>query len=268
MTAATVNDILEALEAIAPAQLAEEWDNIGLQLGSRQWPAGRVLTALDVTPQIVDEVRRRQGHVLVTHHPLIFSPLRTLDLDTPLGRMLQDLFIDRIAVISAHTNLDSVRGGVNDILSSLLAIEHATVLQPSAHLDDCGLGRIGHLATSTPLGKLAAAVKSHLAMPHVRFAGNPDLRVHRVAICSGSGSGLLEAFLASDAQVFITGDVRYHDARAIEFHGRGVIDIGHYESEHIVLDTLAQRLAEQITGAGLEATVAACQSERAPFTTL
>jgi dinuclear metal center YbgI/SA1388 family protein len=268
MKAARVIDVVAALETIAPVHLAEEWDNIGLQLGSRQWPAHRILTALEVTPHVIDEARQRQGEVLVTHHPLFFRPLRFLDLDTPLGNMLQDLCVHRIAVIAAHTNLDSVRGGVSDILSSSLEIEHTTVLQPSKQGDDCGLGRIGNLAATMRLDELSTAIKSRLALPFVRFAGNPDLVVRRVALCSGSGSSLIEAFLASDAQVFITGDVRYHDARTIEWHGQGVIDIGHYESEHIILDTIAAQLAERITGAGLKATVAACQSERAPFTTI
>jgi len=115
---ATVNDILNAIESIAPKALAEEWDNICLQIGCRQWPVKRVLTALDPTPEVIREVRNRKADVLVTHHPLIFSPLRSLDLDTPIGGLLQELLRQHIAVISAHTNLDSVQGGVNDILAS------------------------------------------------------------------------------------------------------------------------------------------------------
>lgn len=265
---ATVNDILNAIETIAPAALAEEWDNIGLQVGCRQWPVKHVLTALDPTPEVIREVRKRGADALVTHHPLIFSPLRTLDLDTPLGGMLQVLLRHQIAVISAHTNLDIVQGGVNDILASFLALDRLAVLQPTAEDAHCGLGRIGNLPDRTTLADLAAEIKRRLTIPHLRFAGDPQLPVHRVALCSGSGSSLLRTFLASGAQVYITGDVRYHEAREVEAHGLGVIDVGHYESEHIILESLSKQLAEQMTTAGLDIIVEACLSEQAPFITI
>lgn len=265
---ATVADILAAVEAQAPARLAEAWDSVGLQVGSRDWPVQRVLTALDLTPAVIGEARRRQADALVTHHPVFFRPLPALDLDTPLGAMLQALVTDRLALISAHTNLDSVKGGVNDILAGMLRIDPVTPLQPSLHDAQCGLGRIGSLTAPTALWDLAAVVKKRMALPSLRFAGDPTLQVHQVALCSGSGSSLIEAFLNTGAQVFVTGDVRYHDAREIEAHGRGVIDIGHYESEHIVLEVLAGQLREHLNARGLTVAVEACAGESAPFQTI
>ena len=262
---ARVEDILAALDVLAPTRLAEDWDNVGLQLGSRQWPVKRVMTALDPTPAVIREVQEREGHVLVTHHPLIFNPLRALDLDKPLGRILEALFAQRIAVIVAHTNLDAVHGGVNDVLASYLPLEEVRVLSPGDHDRDGGLGRVGHLANRTNLEALAASLKTRMDLPYIRFAGNPQLPVQRVALCSGSGSGMIGAFLESDADVFITGDVRYHDAREIEGHGRGVIDVGHYESEHIILDVLTQKLAGQMVARGLDVCVETCVGERPPF---
>lgn len=265
---ASVGDILEALEALAPERLAEEWDNVGLQLGSRRWPVHRVMTALDPTPGVIQEVQAREGDVLVTHHPLIFSPLRSLDLDTPLGSMLLALLTGRIAVIAAHTNLDAVRGGVNDILASALHIQLEDILQPSALDGSCGIGRVGRLPSVTTLEDLAADIKDRMAVPHVRFAGDPQLPVRCVALCSGSGTSLTDSFLDTTAEVFITGDVRYHQARDIEAHGRGVIDIGHFESEHLILEKLAGLLAKQLAKRGLDISVEACLSERAPFRTI
>lgn len=262
---ARVGDILAALDVLAPTHLAEDWDNVGLQLGSRDWPVKRVMTALDPTPAVIREVQDREGHVLVTHHPLIFSPLRALDLDTPLGRILEALFARRIAVIAAHTNLDAVRGGVNDVLASYFPLEGVRMLSSGDHDREGGLGRVGHLANRTSLAALAASLKARMELPHIRFAGNPQLPVQRVALCSGSGSSMIGAFLESDADVFVTGDVRYHDAREIEGHGRGVIDVGHYESEHIILDVLTQKLAGQMASGGLEVCVEACVGERPPF---
>jgi dinuclear metal center YbgI/SA1388 family protein len=194
--------------------------------------------------------------------------MKSLDLDTPLGTMLQALIAHRSAVVAAHTNLDSVQGGVNDILAAHLSLDHIAILQPSLHDAQCGLGRVGTLPSPAALGDLAASIKVGMAIPHVRYAGDPHLQVHHVALCSGSGSGMTAAFLRSDAQVFITGDVRYHDALEIEGHGRGVIDIGHFESEHIVLEALARRLTEQMTLRRLDVTVETCATERTPFRTI
>lgn len=265
---AKVGDVLTALDILAPTHLAEDWDNVGLQLGSRQWPVRRVMTALDPTPAVVREVQQREGHVLVTHHPLIFSPLRALDFDTPLGRVLDVLFAQRIAVIAAHTNLDAVYGGVNDALASYFPLEDVRLLAPAGHDSDGGMGRLGRLANRTCLAALAASLKDRMALPHIRFAGNPQLPVQRVALCSGSGSSMIGDFLKSDADVFVTGDVRYHDARAIESYGRGVIDVGHFESEHIILEGLTQNLADQMRSRGFDVCVAACVGERSPFQTL
>lgn len=262
---ATVGDILNVMEIIAPAELAEEWDNVGLQVGSRQWPVTRLFTALDATPEVLQEMVRRKGNALVTHHPLIFRPLQVLDLDSSLGGMLQGFIRQQIAVIAAHTNLDSVQGGVNDILASVLGVDNPAVLLPVDGHDHCGLGRVADLSSATTLGNLAVAVKSRMAIPHVRFVGDPQLAVHRVAICSGSGASLLEPFFTSGAQVFITGDVRYHEARDVEARGLGVIDIGHYESEHIVIETLARQLADRFESLGFDIVVEACKCEQAPF---
>ena len=265
---ATVNDILSALEAVAPAHLAEEWDNVGLQIGSRHWPVQRVFTALDPTIDVIREVQRREGDVLVTHHPLLFRPLPRLDLDTPVGMLLQELLAARIAVLSAHTNLDSVRGGVNDILAAALRLEQVAVLQASPRDERCGLGRVGRLPAPVQLADLAAAVKSRMGLPGLRFAGDPQLSVVRMALCSGSGASLLDAFFDSDAQVYLTGDVRYHDAREVEARHRGVIDIGHFESEHIVLENLSAALAEQMALRGWDVAVEACLTEQTPFRTV
>ena len=262
---AAVEDILAAVEAVAPSHLAEDWDNVGLQLGSRLWPVARVMTALDPTPGVIREVIARQGNVLVTHHPLIFNPLRTLDFDAPIGRTLEALLVNRIAVIAAHTNLDAVRGGVNDVLASQLEMDDVAILQPSERDASCGLGRIGRIPTPITLGELAAGIKNRMGLPHIRFAGSPELKVRRVALCSGSGSSMMGAFLASEAEVFITGDVRYHEAREIEAHGRGIVDVGHFESEHIILDVLTDKLTEQMVARQLDVSVEACVGERAAF---
>ena len=263
-----VQNIIDGLEALAPGHLAEDWDNVGLQVGHPEWPAGKVLVALDPSPAVVEEAIREDATTIVTHHPLIFRPLRCLNLSTATGRLIQRLVDKRVAVITAHTNLDSVSGGVNDVLVEMLALQNVTVLQPLADDQHTGLGRVGALPQPVDFESLVRDIKARLALNHIRYAGQPDAPVRRVAVCSGSGGSLIEQFLESSADVYVTGDVRYHDAREIEAHRRGVIDIGHFESEHIIVRRLAKLLGDRLLQEGLGAVVQASTCEEPPFMTL
>ena len=236
-----VADILAGLESLAPPRLAEEWDNIGLQVGHPHWPVRRVMVALDPTPAVVEEAIAIEADVLVTHHPLLFHPLRSLNLATVAGGLIQRLVNNEVAVITAHTNLDSVQGGINDVLVTMLGLTAITVLQPAVVDAQAGLGRLGELSPPVDFETLVVNIQQAMGLASVRFAGQIANAVQRVAVCSGSGGSLVKAFLDSSADVFITGDVRYHDAREIEAHQRGVIDIGHFESERIIVHHLAKR---------------------------
>jgi len=262
---ARVTDVLQVLEHLAPARLAEDWDNVGLQVGRRDWPVTRVLVALDVTPEVLAEAQAVAAQMLVTHHPLIFRPLKTLDLDGSAGGMLETLVVQRLAVAAAHTNLDSVAGGVNDILAERVGLTAPRVLAPNESPEGGGFGRLGALARPTTLARLAQRVKERMGLAAVRRVGPADLPVRCVAVCSGSGGGLLEAFWRSAADVLITGDLRYHDAREAELRGRGLIDIGHFESEAPVRDVLARRLADGLAAAGRAVEVVVSRVETGPF---
>ena len=128
-----------------------------------------------------------------------------------------------------------------------------------------GLGRIGHLERPIQLQKFAAAIKKELNINSLKFVGKPDLIVTRAAVCAGSGSGMLKAFYASGAQVYISGDLKYHDARDIEAAGLGIIDIGHFASEHLVIAELVKRLKVVLAERQLKVNVTACEIEQDPF---
>jgi len=128
-----------------------------------------------------------------------------------------------------------------------------------------GIGRIGVIEKSIPLGQLADQIRKKFNLKTVRVSGNLELLVEKVAVCSGSGSSLLGDFLSSGADVFISGDLKYHDARAAEDAGVGLIDIGHFGSEHLVVDVLAEKLSKAISAAELNVSVEACGLEQDPF---
>jgi dinuclear metal center YbgI/SA1388 family protein len=235
----------------------------------------RVWVALDPLPQVVDAACRAEVDMLITHHPLIFKPLKSIDCATPAGDIIHSALRRHLAIFSAHTNLDSAAGGVNDILAQRIGLRNRRVLKQGdkgdAELNRAdppviqGLGRTGDLPRAATLASLARELKKNLELAAVAIAGDPDLPVKRVALCSGSGASLLGDFYHSNAQVYISGDLRYHDARDVETAGRGLIDIGHFASEHLVVEVLAGKLTGMLNKSGAEISVEACRLEQDPF---
>jgi dinuclear metal center YbgI/SA1388 family protein len=276
---ATVAKIKQIMDQLAPPLLAEEWDNVGLQIGDPRHPVRRIWIALDPSPEVVKAACQKKVDLLITHHPLIFRPLKTIDFDTPGGSIIRMAVQHKLAIFSAHTNLDIVQDGVNDILAKQLGLRNLGVLQPvqageRAKEDieplrgdavEYGIGRIGSLAKAGSLKSLVSMVKKRLKLDFVKVAGDLEMRVTRVAICSGSGSSLIQAFLSSKAQAYISGDIHYHDAREAENANRAIIDIGHFPSEHLMVDALARQLENLISRAGIEAEITACTIEKDPF---
>lgn len=269
----TVADIIRVMEKIAPPQLAESWDNSGLQVGDGGWPVRKILVSLDPSPAVIKHAVEASVDMLITHHPLVFRPLKSVDLSTPIGRIIGTAIRNTISVYAAHTNLDSVVDGLNDMLAQRLGLKHVSVLD--AHDEGPpdgdvgagknGLGRIGDLPEATDLRSLCLVLKKVLDIDNVRLAGDMHRRVQRVALCTGSGGSLLEQFYSSDADVFITGDVRYHDARDAEDRQAALIDIGHYGSEHIMVADLGKRLMQIMENKYPEVAVQTCEVEKDPF---
>jgi len=274
----TVGDIINMVEDLAPRELAASWDNVGLQVGARDWPVKSVWVALDPLPQVISAACREDVDLLITHHPLIFKPLTSIDCATPTGNTISSALNHHLAIFSAHTNLDAAVDGVNDCLARCIDLRNLGVLQQGeAAVPDKdgqgqsivqGLGRTGDLARETTLASLARDVRESLGLGSVAIAGNPELPVDRVALCSGSGASMLGDFLASDAQVYISGDLRYHDARDVEAAGRGLIDVGHFASEHLIVDVLTGKLIDMLKGQHTEVAVTACRLEKDPFKTI
>ena len=369
----TVADIINLMEIIAPSFLAEKWDNAGLQVGQRDWPVRTIWVALDPLPEVVAAACKKDADLLITHHPLIFQPLKSIDFKTPVGSVVHMAIMHRMAVYASHTNLDNAKDGLNDILASLIGLQNLNALEKAgesenyklvvyvpveyerkfldsifktnagkigtykccsfrnrgtgtfrpgplanqfagktdeiSNVDEIrietvarkndlvdviehlrknhpyetmaydvyplltvgerqGIGRVGVLAENVDLASFALGIKEKLGLKYVKVAGKPDLAINKVAICTGSGSGLMDKFFSSGAQVYVSGDLRYHDARAVEAAGLGLIDIGHFASEHLIVDALATRLRKILSERGVDINVEACELENDPFVIL
>lgn len=365
-----VADVVGIINKIAPVDLAEAWDNPGLQIGDPAAEVTRIMVALDPAPDVIDSAIAASCELLVTHHPLIFSPLKSISTANPHGATILRAIKGGVSVVSLHTNYDIVTGGLNDVLAAKIGLSETIPLKvtanselvklvvfvPRGHLEevraalfphvagqgryrDCsfvldgtgtftpldgadpyagavgvlskvpeerlevlisaaqiprvlksllaahpyeepafdlypllnkgeklGLGRIGRLPEPMTLAEYAGQLKKDLSAPALRYVGDPNARISKVALCSGSGASLLRDAVRSGADVLVTGDVKYHEAREAEDCGLALIDAGHYPTEIIMVHEIAERLDRALRAAGYaDCTVEECHAEYDPF---
>lgn len=365
-----IADILGIINKIAPVVLAEEWDNPGLQIGDPAAEVTRIMVALDPAPCVVDSAIDSRCQLLVTHHPLIFRPLKSVSTATPQGAVIQKAIRNGLSIASLHTNYDIASGGLNDLLARIIGLADCEPLKvtsnselvklvvfvPADHLDrlrsalfpfavtqgnysgcsfaaagvgtftpkegaapfigtvgrqslvdevrlellllrtqrsravktllavhpyeepafdvyplmnegeNFGLGRIGRLPEPLILAEYAALVKKYLSASSLRYVGDPGAKISKVALCSGSGASLLNEAVRAGADVLVTGDVKYHEAREAEDLGISLIDAGHYPTEIIMIDEMTSILNRMLANAGYTNCLAeACVKESDPF---
>jgi dinuclear metal center YbgI/SA1388 family protein len=365
-----VHDLLGLLNGLYPPALAEDWDNVGLQVGDPTAEVTRVMVCLDADTAAIEKAAAAGAQALVAHHPLLFKGLKKISpLDEP-GSSVYAAIRTGVSVLCAHTNLDRARNGLNDWLAARVGLTAAepllggregellklVVFVPEGHQEkvtdalfaagaghvggydccsfrvsgqgsfrpgetsdpyigscgelerteewriemvvprelsgrivnrllkvhpyeevaydllplqnrrtDLGLGRIGKLSAPLTLGDCAARVKVELELDHLRVVGSLEKQVSKVAVCGGSGAFLLHDAARQGADVLITGDVKYHEARNAEQLGIGLIDAGHFGTERIAIDGLVAAL----TGAAEKKQQAlefiTLEGEREPF---
>ena len=243
--ALTVGHVTQILEKLAPKHLAEEWDNIGLQVGTSSQGVERILVALTVTPALVQRAVMAEIDMIVVHHPLIFKPIRHVRWDNPLGIMLKELANAEIAVYVSHTNLDHAANGLNTWLAEDLGLDAFSVLVPTDDTMETGLGRIG-LCDPVTLADLVRQVRDRWNT-EIRYVGHEKTVCRKIAVCGGSGGSLVRRAAAQGADVLITGDVDYHDALEAQHLGLAVIDAGHFGTEQIMISRISEHLKAELS---------------------
>ena len=255
----TVSRIAGFLEHVAPAGLAETWDNIGLLVGDPTVVVRKIMTCLTATPQSVREAIEQDADLVVTHHPLPFRPLERLTTDTTGGRMLLDLASARIAVHSSHTAFDSAPNGINQQLAVGLGLDDTAPLVPNE--DGSGSGRMGRFRVPITLGQWAERVKAFLAIDRLQVVGDPDLAVSTASVACGAADEFLDAACTAGCQAILIGETRFHTALEAEARGVGLVVPGHFASERFAMEYLAEVLAAEFP----DVDVWACRSERDPY---
>lgn len=234
----TVTELYTELERRIPRSLSCDWDNDGLMCcPDPNARVKRVLVALDVTGDTVRRAIDGNYDLILSHHPMIFRPLRALDPRNCVAKRALDLARAGISIMSFHTRLDAVQGGVNDTLAERLGVRDA---EPFGD----GIGRIGSLDVPLTLDEFAVHVKNVIGAPSVLCA-DAELPVRRVALLGGNGSDDVSAALAAGADTYLSGEIAYHHFVDARETGINLIAAGHFYTEDPVCETLRRILFEQ-----------------------
>lgn len=231
-----IDNIIEHLEKFAPLELAQSWDNSGWQINLGNKYTKKILLCLSLTPKIFTQAIENGCDLIVSHHPLIFSPVKNIEYNTITQKLLVDCIRNNIQVYCAHTNLDSTEGGVNDVLCEKLGLTPIKTIQ--------NFVKIAQLPEKMSLDSFILKLKISLNAPKIKIINPNNIQeISRIALCAGSGGDFINA--VDNVDLFITGDIKYHTA--LEVQNMIVIDAGHFETEKIILQTLKNLLQEVST---------------------
>lgn len=260
-----LRDIVALIERIAPSAAAEDWDNPGLQVGTPSQEVARILLALDPTLESVKEASKRGARLVLSHHPLIFPSLASLNGEIYPGNVIFEACKDEIGIVAAHTNLDVARGGINDMLASLFRLSGTEPLKKIEGIPGAGLGRIGDLDEPEPLRTFAGKVKALMGLEAVRVGQGRKERIRRVAVVGGSGGSLVPPAFAMGADLLVTGDVGHHHALQAETLGMALIDAGHFHLEKKAFALFGEHFRTLLAEEGWDVAVENWQEENPPL---
>ncbi len=233
---------MEAMEKLAPISLAEDYDNVGLLVGDPMKPASKILVGLELTDKLLSQAIEKKVSLVLVHHPLIFRPLKSIVSSDPVSRRVISLIENGIGCYAAHTNLDAADGGLNDYVMKLLGIQQ--IEGPNE-----GIVRYGRVKEMDFLD-FVSIIKERLHLDVARYVGDPKKRIEKIGLCTGSGMSLFREALSEKVDVFITGDIKYHEAMMALDEEVCLIDATHFASEivvkHLLYDFLNTSFKEGI----------------------
>ncbi|NLL80028.1 MAG: Nif3-like dinuclear metal center hexameric protein [Clostridiales bacterium] len=236
------SEIIAILEELSPTSYAEEWDNVGLLSGRRDKEVDSVLLALDATDEVIEQAVRQGVSMLITHHPLIFKPLRSITTENFIGRRIYRLIQKDICYYAMHTNFDVM--GMADAAADELCFKDREVLDITYEDEIAkeGIGRFGRLPRIMTLAECADYVKQRFSLQSVRIFGDADTELEKAAVCPGSGKSYITKAARMGADVYITGDMDHHSGLDALAQGMCVIDAGHFGLEQIFVPYMKEYL--------------------------
>jgi len=262
-----VKDIVNSIDRDAPFSLAESWDNVGLLIGNPDQEVTSVLIGLDPTNLLIDEALASGANTVITHHPVIFRPLTSINTAKPDGKLLEKALVNKIALISCHTNLDSAVTGVSDALASMLGLTGLSPLLPSGvkNFPGTGLGRVGRFSNPVSAESFLKIVLKVLNLQSVQVAGRIPIKVKTVAVCGGSGSDLATEALARGADVYLSAEIKHSTAIWAIENNFCIIDGSHFATEKLAVTLLAEKLNQAESDQNWNIIIRQSETESHPF---
>lgn len=236
-------EIIGLLEQLSPVEYACDWDNVGLMVGDRDREIKKVLITLDADRETVERAAGIRADMIITHHPLIFSDLKSVTTDTLTGSKIYQLIQNNICCYSMHTNFDT-KGGMAEEAAKLLEMPDSLVLEVTC--EEEGIGRYAECKTGMTVREWAEKVKKAFDLPQVFVYGDLQETAEKVAVVPGSGKGYIRTALEKGVELLITGDIGYHDGTEAKEKGLNIIDAGHYGTEHIFIDYIYNYLNKHL----------------------
>jgi len=238
-----VRDVTEVLEQFAPLRIQEDWDNSGLCIGSFENEVKGILLGFDCTPELIDEAIEKGANMVITHHPLIFRGLKKIYPEDPVGLAVMKAIKANISIYAAHTTADKVIEGVSGAMARRLGLNNIEVLDKEP--DGNGLGAVGYLPEAMDSVEAINYVKKAFNLKVARVSKPISGKISRIAMCGGAGADMIKDAMAAGAQLYISGDISYHNFFTRE--GFMVMDIGHFESEVEIVGILMSLLRKNFT---------------------
>jgi dinuclear metal center protein, YbgI/SA1388 family len=232
--------IIDVLNKIAPESFALEWDNVGLLVGDKNNEINKIIIGLDLTNEIINQAIKSNVNMIITHHPIFFKGIKKIT-DSPESKRVIRLIKHNICHYAAHTNLDICQTGTNFALFNLLELEN---MQGLEDLKYGFMGRVGQLKNKMMLENFANFIKNKLGLEKINFYGDKNAMIKKVALCTGSASNYVYFLLAkkNNCDVYLTGDIKYHDALLALDLNLNLIDVTHHASEKIFAPVLKNEI--------------------------
>lgn len=258
-----VKKLTDFLESRYPAEMAENWDNVGLLVGDDEKEVRHVFLALDLTEKVLVEAAEAGADMIVTHHPMIFGGLKKINNHDFIGRKVISLIRQDIQYFAMHTNYDVM--GMAELSADYLKLRERRVLSVTRENGNEaeGFGRVGRLPERMSLKDCGYFVKEAFSLTDIRIYGDPEKQVELAAVCTGSGKSMIPDVLKHGADVYITGDIDHHTGIDAAAQGLAVIDAGHYGTEYIFMEAVKQKISEAFPALKIS-----CARTECPYTLL
>ncbi|MBR3643573.1 MAG: Nif3-like dinuclear metal center hexameric protein [Parasporobacterium sp.] len=239
-------DVINKLEELSPVKYASEWDNVGLLIGRKDREITKIYVALDATEDVIESAVQSGADMILTHHPMIFTPVRRITNEDFTGRRIMKIIHHDICLYAMHTNFDVM--GMADAAADELGLKHRSVLSVTYEDDIAkeGFGRVGRLPRVMTLQECADHVKKCFGIEHVTVYGDLQGMVENAAICPGSGKSMADEAVMAGADVYITGDIGHHDGIDMIARNMAVIDAGHYGIEKLFIPYMLEYLKREL----------------------